>query len=200
MAIDVSDMPNYGPTTAAYQRARAEAASKGDDQAVLKLDLENARFISDLKDEKVAQERRTREVEAARTAAQAKYPGVKPELYAHLQDPAEIDRVAGGIQAAIDERAAAQPGAGSWGGQPPQATATTPPPPKTAEEEMDELRPLVNQGIKQREANKRFRSLVVGDILDVVVARRSLKDDWNYQAGRPLTSEERSYLQGALPR
>lgn len=192
MSLDISDLPGYGVKFAKFQADKGQAEAKGDQLAILQAENAWSREIAAMQQEKFTALEHGRTLDAARTQVATKFPAVKPELYAHIQDPVELERFAATIQASIDEgRGTAPippaPGTQSWGQAPPPPSGQVPPPPeKTREEQMEELRPKLNSGLKSRPENAQFRKLAVAPILDRVIGNASNTYGFDLESGRPL--------------
>lgn len=176
MSIELlADHPEYGNRIAKHRLDMAEAS--GDELAQARLTATFEQDKSKMLTEVYANRESKQVLDAARTAASTKYPDVDPSLYADASSPADVDRIAGAIQASISKRvggqsgepAPAEEGAASWGGPPSGSTgAPAQAPPMTRREEMEKLHDKAMLGKKAPIENKRYRDLAVAPWLDAV--------------------------------
>jgi hypothetical protein len=207
MSLDINDLPGYGPAYAKFLADKGAAEASHDQVAGLQAEVEWNRKVSAFQQEKYATVEGARKLAEARTATATKFPGVNPELYAHVQDPAEVEKFAATVQASIDQAKGGVPGSESWGQAPPPPSGQAAQvPSQTVEGRMEELRPLLDKGVKARRENAEFRRLALSGrnvpdrsgqevfhpgILDLVIGNASEKAGVNLETGETLMGGRR---------
>lgn len=194
MSIDISDLPEYGDAMREFRLARGEAEAKGDELGMLQADHAWERKRNELMQRKYAALQHTAAMDTARTEALAQFPKVKPELYGHISDPAQVLAYAKQLQESIDEAAGTPAGAQSWGGQAPTSSAVSPPasPPavtprsdgKDQVARINELAPVVyTQGKKALAQNEEVRQLALSPIANRLIDNMSKAAGYNVETG-----------------
>jgi hypothetical protein len=210
--LDIRSMPEYGDAMRTFQIEKGEAEAKGDQLGVLQAESKLHQTFSTLKDRRFAAIQASNALQTARAAAAAKHPQVKPEAYAHIQNPAEIDAYVANLQQMIDSASGGSPAgsreapiqqqeAPSWGGGPSTTAATGAPPndsewytisdPKEREQarirHMDKLAPTVlAKGRNAMSENAELRQVAASPIISRVLANAAQRDGFDYETGEKL--------------
>lgn len=200
-ALDITDLPEYQEAFRAHRIALGAAEAAGDELGALQAKHDWQKQQNDLRDRKYAALQHTAALDASHKEAVAKFPKVKPELYAHISDPAQVLVYAQQLQESIDEAAGTQaPEGQSWGGGVPTAGAVSPPAqPQTVTprsdqraqlERIGELAPTVyTKGKRAAAENQELRQLAISPIMNRLVDNMSKSVGHDVETGLPLTEQ-----------